>query len=245
MFKASVPITTQLETAVGPLPGWTPLDELLALFNLACGSAAVGGDIVEIGSWCGRSATALAMAAKLTGGSRVHCVDLFPSRDDWHENSDGTYSLRITTSEGVVDAFRRHTLWREPYERDVAPFYQEHHSPLDVLQASLERNGLSDLVSVHRGTSAMFARTAPGNFRCRLAFIDGDHDFDAVRQDIGTIESFLVPGGWICLDDAFTCYDGVDRAIREMIIASPKYDVSQQLTRKLFVARRTRTVVTT
>jgi hypothetical protein len=238
MSKATVPIATQLETAVGSLPGWTPLDELLALFNLACGSAAVGGDIVEIGSWCGRSATALAIAARLTGDSRVHCVDLFPTRDDWHENADGTYSLRIATGEGIVDAFRRHTLWREPFERDVAPFYDEHHSPLDVLQAGLARNGLTEIVSLHRGTSAVLARRLGGGLRCRLAFIDGDHDYEAVREDIRNVERFLVRGAWICFDDAFTCYEGVDRAIHELVLDNPAYDVRQQLTRKLFVARR-------
>ena len=53
------------------------------------------------------------------------------------------------------------------------------------------------------------------------------------------ISARLVPGGWLCFDDAFSTYEGVDRAIRDLVIGKPEFDFSQQLTRKLFVARRT------
>jgi len=42
----------------------------------------------------------------------------------------------------------------------------------------------------------------------------------------------------VCFDDAFTCYEGVSRAISELIIANPSYECCQQMTRKLFVARK-------
>jgi hypothetical protein len=53
------------------------------------------------------------------------------------------------------------------------------------------------------------------------------------------IEPLLVPSGWICFDDAFSGYTGVDDAIAEGIINSKNYDIMQQLTRKLFAARKT------
>jgi len=59
-----------------------------------------------------------------------------------------------------------------------------------------------------------------------------------VCEDIERIERFLVPGGWISFDDAFSHYDGVNRAITDRIINSPTYELCQQMTRKLFVARR-------
>jgi hypothetical protein len=79
---------------------------------------------------------------------------------------------------------------------------------------------------------------APSSLRCKLAFIDGDHSYEAVTADIAAVERFLVPGGWICFDDAFSCYEGVDRAISDRIINSGRYDRCQQVTRKFFVARR-------
>jgi hypothetical protein len=51
------------------------------------------------------------------------------------------------------------------------------------------------------------------------------------------VERFLLPGGWICFDDAFSSYAGVDQAITELVINSGNYQQCQQLTRKLFVAR--------
>ena len=102
----------------------------------------------------------------------------------------------------------------------------------------MKRNGLDHVVIPHRGTLAMFSKTVPANLRCKLAFIDGDHGYRAVCADILGIERFLVPGGWICLDDAFTVYEGADEAITELILNSTRYELGQQLTRKLFVARR-------
>lgn len=76
------------------------------------------------------------------------------------------------------------------------------------------------------------------NFRCRLAFLDSDHGYEAVCEVIRNIDKHLVPGGWMCFDDAFTCYEGVSRAISELIIANPNYECCQQMTRKPFVTRK-------
>jgi hypothetical protein len=97
---------------------------------------------------------------------------------------------------------------------------------------------LQDLVTTHRGDSTAFLREAPEGLQCKLAFIDGDHCYPAVCQDIANVERFLLGGGWICFDDAFTEYDGVNRAIQTCILDNPEYELGQQLTRKLFVARR-------
>ena len=75
----TTPLIKQLEDAVQPIPGWSPIDQLYTLFNLVYLTAGLEGDIVEIGAWCGRSAVALGMAAQLTGDARVHCIDLFPA----------------------------------------------------------------------------------------------------------------------------------------------------------------------
>ena len=45
-------------------------------------------------------------------------------------------------------------------------------------------------------------------------------------------------GGWICFDDAFSSYEGVDRAIARLVIDNPAYDLTRQLTRKCFAARK-------
>ena len=117
--------------------------------------------------------------------------------------------------------------------------YEKNASVRVIFDASVARFGLKDRIQAYRGTIAMFAKQPlASSFRCRLAFVDGDHGYEAVRSDIETISRWLVPGGWICFDDAFTGYEGVDRALQRGIVDNPAFDIKQQLTRKMFVARR-------
>lgn len=77
--KQTTPILGRIEEIVSDVPGWTPADQLFTLFNLVYLTADVRGDILEIGSWCGRSTAVLGMAAKLEGNTRLMCVELFPA----------------------------------------------------------------------------------------------------------------------------------------------------------------------
>ena len=99
------PAIEQLEELVRDVPGWSPIDQLYTLFTLALSSADLQGDIVEVGSWCGRSAVILGAAAQLQRNTRVHCVDLFPAREDWQENPDGTYSMEVEIAGKIHHAY--------------------------------------------------------------------------------------------------------------------------------------------
>jgi predicted O-methyltransferase YrrM len=231
-------IANLIEKAVQEIPGWSPQDQLLALFMLAFGSANTPGDILELGSWCGRSAVPLGLAAKLSGRGKVHCVDLFPERKDWFQNADGTYSLAVTIHGRNVSAYGEQTVWAEPFLRDIAPIYEHFSSILDAFNHAIRANRLMDYVIPYRADLELFSQTISYDFALRLAFIDGDHSYQAVVKDIEIIERFLVPGGWICFDDAFSAYDGVNRAIQERIVDNTHYHNCQQITRKFFVAQR-------
>ncbi|RME55750.1 class I SAM-dependent methyltransferase [Candidatus Parcubacteria bacterium] len=235
--QRTTPILHQIEEIAESVPGWTPVDQLYALFNLAFLTAGQGGDIVEIGSWCGRSTAVLGLAARLAGG-RVFAIDLFPARDDWQQNPDGTYSFAVETDEGRIAAYQSQTVWPEPFLEDIAPLYEKHDSIRDIFDETIARYRLQKIVLAHRGDSAFCARLAAEGIQCRMAFIDGDHSYQAVCQDIQNVERILRPGGWICFDDAFSAYEGVNKAIEEHILGSASYDLCQQLTRKFFVARR-------
>ena len=82
-------------------PGWCPADQLATLYDLVCAVSNLAGDVVEVGSWCGRSASVLGLAAQAIGGTRVHCIDLFPEKEDWRRNGDGTYSFYVSI-DGVL-----------------------------------------------------------------------------------------------------------------------------------------------
>lgn len=231
------PMINVIEDSVKDVPGWTPLDQLYTLFLLAISSANLKGDILELGSWCGRSAIVLGLAARLMKKTKVVCVDLFPEKSDWYENSDGTYSFKVTIGDKVFDAYHEQTVWKEPFERDILPVYERNESLLAIFQKSIADQSLESLVTPFRGDLELLEQHGPKDFRCKLAFVDGDHSYEAVCGDIARIEKYMVPGGWICFDDAFSSYVGVNEAITNKIIANPRYALGQQLTRKLFVAK--------
>lgn len=184
------------------------------MFTLACISSCVQGDILEVGSWCGRSSTALGMAARLSGNSKVHCVDLWPAKEDWYKNEDGSYSFTVTVGDKVYKAYREQTVRAEPFLRDLYPMYERFKGTLDAFNSYATKNGLGDYIVTPRCDLTAFAENAPKGLRLRMAFIDGEHTYEAVCRDIETIERFLVSGGWICLDDAFSSWDGASKKRR-------------------------------
>lgn len=236
-------IISQIEEMVANIPGWSTVDQLYTLFNLAYCNSYLPGDIVEIGSWCGRSASVLGLAAKTTGNTKVICIDLFPEMDDWRQNKDGSYSFKIIINSKKYGGHIKQTVWKVPFERDMAPLYERHHSIFDIFWETIVKNDLMDFVRPYKGTSEIIRTIATDKFKCKLAFIDGEHSYEAVCQDVANIEPYLIEGGWLCFDDAFTSYEGVTRAINDLIINNNNYEFCQQMTRKLFVARKIRTEV--
>ena len=221
LAKRPEPVTARIARIVGSVPGWTPPDELLGLHMLAVTTAHLGGDIIEVGSWCGRSTAVLGHAAAESGG-HVWAIDLFPAGSDWRTNDDGSHSFSVNLEGTMLGAYEDQTVWDDPFQRDIETVYARHDSVLDAFSATVAAEGLGAVITPFRGTAGMFAASASGCSKARLAFLDGDHSYSAVCADIEAAETFLMPGGWIAFDDAFSVYDGVDAAIRERILASDR-----------------------
>jgi predicted O-methyltransferase YrrM len=238
MDQYKEPMIHQIEKMVSDIPGWSPIDQLYTLFFLVYANSHIEGNIIEIGSWCGRSTSVLALAARMTGVKRVICIDLFPNKDDWIQNPDGTYSFKVKFENNECAAYTEQTVWKEPFENAILPVYEKNESLFALFSKNMKNLGFEDLITPLRGNSSVLEQNVHDSFKCKLAFIDGDHGYEAVCNDIRNVEKYLVPGAWICFDDAFSSYDGVNRAIQERIIDNPVYSNGQQMTRKLFVARK-------
>ncbi len=235
MFSNTTPTTTLIHDLVHDIPGWTPEDQLFALYMLALNTAHLKGGILEIGSWCGRSTVVLALASRHTNNTGVQGIDLFPERRDWYKNADNTYSFNVIINNKAYSAYTEQTVWEEPMHRDIFAMYDAHGDRTeDIFRKVIEKKGFGDLVSNFKGTVDIFNSNKP----VRFAFVDGDHGYDAVCRDISHIDKRLTPGGWIAFDDAFSSYAGVNQAIEDMIIKNTCYDIKQQLTRKCFAARK-------
>jgi hypothetical protein len=230
-------IIDMIDELVRDIPGWSPPDQLFALYMLALSTAPLKGDIWEIGSWCGRTSVVLASSILGTGKGKLHCIDLFPDRDDWYQNKDGTYSFSVNINGKTYKSYQEKTVWKEPYERDILPVYEKYGPNLENIFINfVKTKGCAGIVRHYRGIAPEYAKGAHRGIR--LAFIDGDHSYEGVCNDIAAVEKHIIPGGWIAFDDAFSCYEGVNRAIEERIINGGRYECGQLLTRKCFAARR-------
>ena len=227
-MDTTYPVSSFIEDVIREVPGRTPADQLLCLHTLVLASADIPGDILEIGSWCGRSTVVLAHAAQLCGQGMVQSIDLFPEKQDWRQNKDGSWSF----STDGYRAYHDQTVYNAPWQRDIAPLYQRHDGILEIFLASLEKFHVEKTVRWHKGNSASLAS---GNYR--LCFIDGDHGYDAVTADINYCLAHMQGEGYICFDDAFSSYKGVDKAIHDNLLTNDRLLFHQQLTRKFHVAK--------
>jgi predicted O-methyltransferase YrrM len=132
-------------------------------------------DVLEIGSWCGASALTWGEAMELyTAGGRLTCIDPWRPYTDLAANPDELN--RLMNDQLVTDrAFEVFTANMAFLPRSV---------PLDV----------------RRGTSRKILPGLPAN-SFDLIYIDGDHVYDAVADDIGRSVPLLRDGGILCGDD--------------------------------------------
>lgn len=228
-----------LVEVVETVPGWSPPEQLLALYSAVVFSAPMSGDIVEIGAWCGRSTVALGLAAREVG-CRVYTADVFPEREDWSQNKDGTWSIRTRVEGEMVEAYSEPTMWDETFKATVLPVYENGCSPRKRLDAALKYHGLSDIVEIRRTTAAGLRKAFP-QIKVRLLFLDGDHDEKAVGAEIEGFLPKMCPGGMLCFDDAFTVFYGVDQAVTSRLLhrAPPILSYGARITRKMYIARLT------
>lgn len=233
----TVPLFDRLSTLVDQVPGWTPLDQLYTLSLLVFQHPGKVENIVEVGCWCGRSSIALALGAELRGEGKVNAVDLFPGRNDWYENEDGSFSFKVTTNSGHISAYTDQRVWREPWMESIKPVYDKFENTFEALTHFVERANLSHRVTTFKGDITSFTKAEP-DLKAQLVFLDADHSYDAVSNDILHAQTILEPGGWLAFDDAFTVYEGVNQAIKDLVLNSTNFQRCQQVTRKCFIAQK-------
>ena len=154
--------------------GFMPDDEGLALHAAGLSASAVG-PLLEIGSYCGKSAVYLGAAAR-TGSSVLFTVDHHHGSE---ENQAG---------------------W-EHHDPDVVDPRTGRMDTLPFLHRTLEDAGLEDVVIPIVGESETVARywsTPLG-----LLFIDGGHALDIAMADYLSWSTFVAPNGLLAIHDVF------------------------------------------
>ena len=217
------------------VPGWTPGDQLRCLFLGAINQSTTNKNILEVGSWCGRSTIVLGLAAQFLG-SRVYSIDLFPNLSDWYQNKDKTWSFSTFSQNGEkFYGCVEQTVWDLPFQNEILPIYKKNPDLYAIFKDNLKKFSVEEFVCSFKGTIDTEISRIPN---VGFIFIDADHGYKSVVNEIEKTTKKLVNGGWIYFDDAFTSNPGVDKAINEKIINSNKFKNHYQITRKCFIAQK-------
>lgn len=134
--------------------------------------------IIEVGTWKGGSAVHMAEVAKnLYGNSNfeIVCIDTFlGSVEHWDRTS---FIMNFKHGRPTLyDVFLSNVV-RTSNDDVITPFPVDSH------------NGWQTLLNF--------------NVEADLIYIDGGHDYDAVKRDIEGYKKILKPGGVLLLDDGF------------------------------------------
>jgi MMP 1-O-methyltransferase len=154
--------------------GFMPEEEGLALHAAGCDAASLG-PLLEIGSYCGKSAVYLGAAAR-AGGTVLFSVD-------HHRGSEENQAGWEHHDPEVVDPATG--------RMDTLPFFRR----------TIERSGLEDTVVAVVGDSPAIAahwRTLLG-----LVFVDGGHALDVVVADYESWSPIVAPDGVLVFHDVF------------------------------------------
>lgn len=149
-----------------------PPDEGLALYEAGIKAT---GPLLEIGSYCGKSAVYLGAAAR-EGGTVLYSID--------HHRG----------SEEMGPGWEHH-------DRDVVDPGTGRMNSLPYFRRTMEEAGLEDTVIALVGDSPTIAKhwTTP----LGLVFVDGAHSEDLVRADYEAWAPKIIPGGLLALHDVF------------------------------------------
>lgn len=156
--------------------GFMPDDEGLALYRAGRRAAASGlGPLLEIGTYCGKSAVYLGAAAK-EAGSTLFTVDHHRGSE---ENQAG---------------------W-EHHDPSVVDARSGRMDTLGFARRTVEEAGLEDTVVLVVGASTTVARhwQAP----LSLLFIDGGHGAEVAWADYRAWVPRVAAGGWLVIHDVF------------------------------------------
>jgi hypothetical protein len=179
MENETASLDGRFAACMASLPGMISLDE--AQFLRRAAAEAQDGCIVEIGSWRGKSAVAMALGLEsrpLENRPLIYCVDP-------HRPFVGIYGGRFGAE-------------------DRKGFYE-----------TMLASGCAERVALINLPSGQVAES--WREPIALLFIDGDHSYDGVRQDVAGWFPFLTANAVAAFDDALDINGGPYRVIAELI----------------------------
>ena len=211
---ATLVIYEQARQSFSHVSGWLHPAEGFLLMRLASATNAMpAGAVVEIGSFKGLSTCWLA---------------------------SGLRSVRSRTGADAGKVFAIDHFTGSPEHQAGGKFEDaeivKHGSTLPLFRENIQKAGLTDLVEVVQAGSLEAVKTWSGA-PIRLLFIDGDHSYEATRDDFAAWSKFVPVGGYTCFHDVNT-WEGVTRFVKELMADPSRRFITVMGAASLLVARR-------
>jgi len=166
------------------IPGMCDDDKFHALLEIARHS--VNGDLVEIGSWWGKSAFILARLARCFGIGKLLCVD------PWKNEHLVQGEKMVDSGSAQVDADEALTV----FQIGLLPFNCNHINYLRLTSV--------EAAAYYRRERSVSTRAfghTEYTGKISILHIDGNHAYEAARADVESWEELVLGGGWIIIDD--------------------------------------------
>lgn len=177
------------------IPGMCDDDKFHALVNIV--QHAVNGDIVEIGTWWGKSAFIFAFLAHFHRIGNVLCIDPWANEnliqgekivDSGSEQADADEAFEVFQIGLIPLANMRLNFIRKPSVEAACDYRQRREVCSDAFGTTIYTGKIS------------------------ILHIDGNHSFAAANSDMVSWSDLVSPGGWIIVDDYIWPYgDGPKR----------------------------------
>lgn len=193
------------------IKGFMAEDEARRLYQAAEDAAGMG-PLLEIGSYCGKSAYVMGCACK-SRGSVLFSVD--------HH----TGSEEQQPGEAYFDP--------ELYDRALSRV-----NTLPFFHGTLVKNGLTDIVIPVIGSSECVGRF--WQTPLAMVFIDGGHSFESALADFNTWAAHIKPGGFLVFHDIFLDPEKggqAPRRVYDMACGSDDF-IALEMTQTLGVLKR-------
>ena len=180
--------------------GWLMEREAVYLAQLVRDVAGLDGSFLEVGSFQGRSAVAIGMEVKKLN-DRLYCIDI------WNKKRTGKEEIERME---IVEKYKKMPVTAAKYFK--GDFYL-------TFTENIKTRGLGNTIVPIVGFSSTIRKTWKNPLR--FIFIDGNHDYEYIRDDC-LWRQFLINAGVIAFHD-FTNSPSVRKAVDETIGNDPNF----------------------
>lgn len=204
------------------IPGMCDHEKFCVLCEVSRRSPA--GDIVEIGSWWGKSAFILSRLARCYAIGKLLCVDPW-SNAHLVQNDEKGMVDKVSAQMDAEEALA-------VFEMNLLPYNANHVNYLRMPSTDGARH-----YRQHREVTTSAFGTTRYAGQIAILHIDGNHNYAAAKADIAAWGSLVVAGGWIVVDDYIWPYgDGPQRVGDEFLAEhQDKIDVAFVMGSALFL----------